>query len=293
MPPTPDLSFTGLDMFANKFVVKNSAAKSSEEVSKGVKKSDDSPIIEDWVSDSNFDHLQVDCNYHQKQFQNQRIVKPVWNNPQRVNHQNFARKTHPVAKKNIVPRAVLMKFGLVSVNTARQVNVAHSKTTVNAARPMSCLSKIAHSTVKRPIHKNTTFKNSNFNQRVNTVRDKNVNIVSPKAVVNAARPKAVVNAVKGNNVNVVKASDCWVWKPKAKVLNHVFKHNSASITLKKFDYIDAQGRSKAIHKWIYRIKSDRVMDDQGHMTRKCLSYSYRRDLMVGYVAFEGTPKKEK
>ncbi|GJZ12345.1 putative ribonuclease H-like domain-containing protein [Tanacetum coccineum] len=67
----------------------------------------------------------------------------------------------------MVPRAVLMKSGLVSintarqnisktavsVNTARQVNTAHSKTTVNAARPMSYLSKTAHSTVKRPIHK--------------------------------------------------------------------------------------------------------------------------------------------
>ncbi|GKF18361.1 hypothetical protein Tco_0063279 [Tanacetum coccineum] len=108
----------------------------------------------------------------------------------------------------MVPRAVLMKSGLVSVNTARQVNAAHSKTTVNAARPMSYLSKIVHSTVKRPIHKNTTFKNRNFNQRVNTVKDKNVNIVRTNAVVNAARPKAAVNAVKGNNVNVVKASAC-------------------------------------------------------------------------------------
>ncbi|GKC34343.1 hypothetical protein Tco_1046727, partial [Tanacetum coccineum] len=32
----------------------------------------------------------------------------------------------------------------------------------------------------------------------------------PKAVVNAARPKAVVNAVKRDNVNVVKASACWI-----------------------------------------------------------------------------------
>ncbi|GJX34794.1 putative ribonuclease H-like domain-containing protein [Tanacetum coccineum] len=59
------------------------------------------------------------------------MVKPVWNNAQMVNHQNFAKKTHPCAKKNLVPRAVLMKSGLVSVNTA------HSKTTVNADRPMS------------------------------------------------------------------------------------------------------------------------------------------------------------
>ncbi|GJX39540.1 ribonuclease H-like domain-containing protein [Tanacetum coccineum] len=46
----------------------------------------------------------------------------------------------------MVPRAVLIKSGLVLVNTARQVNVAHSKTTVNAARPVSYLSKTSHST---------------------------------------------------------------------------------------------------------------------------------------------------
>ncbi|GJU32573.1 retrovirus-related pol polyprotein from transposon TNT 1-94 [Tanacetum coccineum] len=82
----------------------------------------------------------------------------------------------------MVPRAVLMKSGLVSVNIARQVNTAHTKIIVNAARPM-----------------------------VNTVKDKNVNTV---------REKEVVNVVKGNNVNAVKASACWVWKPKTKVLDH-------------------------------------------------------------------------
>ncbi|GKF37572.1 hypothetical protein Tco_0114330, partial [Tanacetum coccineum] len=39
--------------------------------------------------------------------------------------------------KNMVPRAVLMTSSLVSVNTARKVNNAYIKTTVNAARPMS------------------------------------------------------------------------------------------------------------------------------------------------------------
>ncbi|GJV69917.1 ribonuclease H-like domain-containing protein [Tanacetum coccineum] len=87
-------------------------------------------------------------------------------------------------------RAVLMKFGLVLVDTARQVNAAHSKTTVIAART-----------------------------KVNNVKEKNVNVARPKAVVNAVRPKAVVNAarpkvvvndVQGNNVNVVK--DLQLWK---------------------------------------------------------------------------------
>nr|GFB53341.1 hypothetical protein [Tanacetum cinerariifolium] len=52
MPPTPNLSFTGLDEFVNKSVVKNYKAKSSEEEPKEVKKHDDAPIIKEWVSDN-------------------------------------------------------------------------------------------------------------------------------------------------------------------------------------------------------------------------------------------------
>ncbi|GJU90071.1 reverse transcriptase domain-containing protein [Tanacetum coccineum] len=230
------------------------------------------------------------------------MVKPVWNNAQRVNHQNFAKKTHPYAKKNLVPRAVLMKSGLVSintarqnisktavlVNTARQVNTAHSKTTVNAARPMSYLSKTTHSTVKSPIHKNTTFKNSNINQRVNTVRGKKFN---------TARPKAVVNAIKGNNFNAVKASACWVWKPKHKVLDHVSKHNSASITLKKFDYVDAQGRSKSVMAWVPKkliflsnVQGNPQMDlqDQGVIDSGCSRYMTRNmSYLTDYEEIDG------
>ncbi|GJU26927.1 retrovirus-related pol polyprotein from transposon TNT 1-94 [Tanacetum coccineum] len=46
MPPTPDLSFIGLDEFVNKPVVEN--RKSDEEVSEIVRKNDDAPIIEEW-----------------------------------------------------------------------------------------------------------------------------------------------------------------------------------------------------------------------------------------------------
>ncbi|GKG01046.1 hypothetical protein Tco_0305751 [Tanacetum coccineum] len=57
-----------------------------------------------------------------------------------------------------------------------------------------------------------------------------LNTVRPKAV-NTTRPNsAVVNAVRTNQVNVVKASVCWVWRPT--------KLNSASITLKKHNYVD-------------------------------------------------------
>ncbi|GJT51558.1 ribonuclease H-like domain-containing protein [Tanacetum coccineum] len=218
-----------------------------------------------------FDHLQVDCKkVNQKQFQN---TKPVWNYAKRVNHQNFAKKTHPCPKKNMVPRAVTMKSGLVFILImARQVaNTAHPKITVNSARPMTNLSKSAHSTVKWPIHKNTTFKNSNFNQRVNTVKDKNVNTIRPKAVVNVVRPKVIVNAVKGNNVNAVKASACWVWKPKIVVLRLFPNTIVESHEFKRFDYIDAQGRSK-------------------HMTGNMSYLNDFEEIDGGYVAFGGNPK---
>ncbi|GJU75532.1 ribonuclease H-like domain-containing protein [Tanacetum coccineum] len=135
----------------------------------------------------------------------------------------------------MTPRTVLMKTGLKPLNTTRPVNTAHPKTTVYRARPMSCFSKLAQSTVKRPYQSRTTLTNKNSNQKVNNDKEK-VYTTKPKAV-NTARPtSAVVNVVRANQVNAVKASACWVWRPT--------KLNSASITFKRQNYIDARGRSK-------------------------------------------------
>ncbi|GJS30940.1 putative ribonuclease H-like domain-containing protein [Tanacetum coccineum] len=184
-----------------------------------------------------FDHVQAHCNYHQREG----MVNG--NNYTRVNYNYSAKKAHPNSHRNMTPRAVLMKTGLKPLNTARPVNTAHPKTTVYRARPMSCFSKLAQSTVKRPYQSRTTLTNKNFNQKINTAKEKvytakpkAVNTAKPKAV-NTARPtSAVVNAVRANQVNAVKASTCWVWRPT--------KLNSASITFKRQNYIDARGRSK-------------------------------------------------
>ncbi|GJV27861.1 hypothetical protein Tco_1384309 [Tanacetum coccineum] len=56
--------------------------------------------------------------------------------------------------------------------------------------------------------------------------------------------RVVVSDKKGNEVNAVKASACWVRRPEQKVIDHVFRHNGASMTFKRFDYVDARGRSK-------------------------------------------------
>ncbi|GJZ35980.1 hypothetical protein Tco_0581797 [Tanacetum coccineum] len=146
----------------------------------------------------------------------------------------------------MVSRTVLTRSGPISLNAARPVNTVQPRTAVNNAGPMKNVINNAYSTARRPFNKITAANNSNFNKRVNTVNDKNVNAARPNAVVNTARPKAVLSVVKGNKGNAVKASACWVWRPKHKVLDHVSRNNGASMSFKIFDYIDAQGRSKSV-----------------------------------------------
>ncbi|GJY08745.1 putative ribonuclease H-like domain-containing protein [Tanacetum coccineum] len=148
---------------------------------------------------------------------------------------------YPHSKRNFVPRAVLMKSSLktpntarqnssraaVSVNTARPINTTYPRPTVNCARPTLNVFNIAYSHVRRPFNKFTTNKNNNFNERVNTVRG-NVTTVGPKAVVSDN---------KGNEANAVKASSCWVWRPKQKVLDHAHIGNKSYLT----DYKEIDG----------------------------------------------------
>ncbi|GKA90898.1 hypothetical protein Tco_0812768 [Tanacetum coccineum] len=77
---------------------------------------------------------------------------------------------------------------------------------------------------------------------------------SGRKTINAAKSKAVHNAIK--------ASACWVWKPKNRVIDHVSKYNNASMTLKRFDYIDAQGRFKFVMAWMDAQTQGRHEHDQ-------------------------------
>nr|GEY13462.1 uncharacterized mitochondrial protein AtMg00810-like [Tanacetum cinerariifolium] len=63
--------------------------------------------------------------------------------------------------------------------------------------------------------------------------------------VNTARPKAVIN--RRNRVKDVQASAYWVWKP--------VKPNSASIILKRYDYVDVRGRSRLFPTASYEVGS--------------------------------------
>ncbi|GJV67571.1 retrovirus-related pol polyprotein from transposon TNT 1-94 [Tanacetum coccineum] len=62
----------------------------------------------------------------------QREIRPVWNNAQRVNHQNKFTHSHP--KRNFVPIAVVTKSGQVPVNTAKQSS-PRAAASISTARP--------------------------------------------------------------------------------------------------------------------------------------------------------------
>ncbi|GKC08976.1 ribonuclease H-like domain-containing protein [Tanacetum coccineum] len=188
--------------------------------------------------------------------------------------------SHPHQKRNFVPRAVLMKSGLktlntarqnssraaISVNTARPINTAYPRPTVNCARRASNVFNRAHSHVRRSFNKFTTNKNNNLNEKVNTIRG-NVTTVGPKS------------DNKGHETNVVKASACWVWRPKQKVLDHVSRHNGASMNFKSFDYGNPQ----------LELQEKGVIDSgcSRYMTGNKSYLSDYKEIDGGFVAFGG------
>ncbi|GJV46031.1 ribonuclease H-like domain-containing protein [Tanacetum coccineum] len=158
------------------------------------------------------ENLRKNCDFHDKKIvekpvlnnkgrvTGQREVRPVWNNAQRVNHQN--KLTHPHPKRNFVPTAVATKSGLMPVNTAKQsslraasistarhVNTAALKQKVNAASPTKYSYFKAHSPLRRPFNQKSAAKTNNFNKKVYTAKVNNVTTVGPEVVVSIAEGK--------------------------------------------------------------------------------------------------------
>nr|GEV62505.1 hypothetical protein [Tanacetum cinerariifolium] len=300
LPPKSDLSSTGLEELFNETKTEKSTDKSNDVEPESVRKNSDAPIIEDWVLDNeeetvekqevkpsinriNFVKAKTDNNPRktvqngEKSKQNthrkreQKVLKPVWNNSQRVSHKN-----HSNAKGNHIRQATL------NVNATRPFNVVHPKRIMNVVNQESYFSKQAHSFVQRPNQKLTTLKNSYANKKVKTVWVKKVNTTKPKAAVNAAKAKAKHNDVKGKRGNVVKASSCWAWKPKHNVLDHVSRYSNASITINKFDYGNLQEH----------LQDKRAIDSgcSRHMIWNMSFLTDYKEINRGYIAFGGNPK---
>ncbi|GJS60664.1 putative ribonuclease H-like domain-containing protein [Tanacetum coccineum] len=173
--------------------VATSKVKTTESKSKSVSE----PLIEDWISNSEdeneteFKSKQRKPNFAKEEFvKSNEYVKISRESVKKVENNKQAKYPR---KNNQRPRAVLMKYGHKTLNTARQnsskaavlvntakpVNTAYLRPIVNSARTVSNVFNRAHSHVKRPFNKFTTNKNSNLNEKVNTVR-RNVTTAGPK-----------------------------------------------------------------------------------------------------------------
>ncbi|GJV00383.1 hypothetical protein Tco_1329653 [Tanacetum coccineum] len=231
------------------------------------------------------DHLIRDYDFHEKRMAKQVELnklkgkgtgqgekRPVWNNVQRLNHQN-----------NFVPKVVLTKTGRFPVNAARQ-NLSSQATTTSTARKVNTARPIVNEI--RP--RNNFLKSHSPNRRpFNRPTASKANPVKVNGV-NTAKGNAVKSDVKGNWENVVKPSARCEWRP-INVLDNVSK-DSASMILKRVDYIDAHGRSKQSLKELKSKKRKMLKDLQDQfLTLKPLLKIDPKDKGKGVLEEEPKP----
>nr|GEX91456.1 hypothetical protein [Tanacetum cinerariifolium] len=255
MPPKPDLVFHIPPSDENEhltFNVQLSPTKPEQDLSS----IPSVPIIEDWVSDSeedgmpqapipsappvplrtnphskgprrikkacfvckSEDHLIKDCDFHTRKL----VHRPY---ASRYIHKQYAPVNHSKFPLHKVPTAAPSQSQSVFTTAARTVSAA--KLILSMTRPK--LASHAVSKSKSPLRKHLTrYPSSNSSN-------------SPPRVT-AAKASAVSAAQDKKGTRV--------WRPKCLVLDHDLRTTSASMTLKRFDYNDALGRSKSVMAWV-------------------------------------------
>nr|GEV16231.1 hypothetical protein [Tanacetum cinerariifolium] len=162
------------------------------------------------------------------------------------NHTQFASLTHKKPQKHMVPTAVLTRSKPVFNTAVRPVSAVVPKIMVTQPRLAHPIATKSKSPNRWHITRSPSPKTSN----------------SPPRVTAAQAP--VVSTAQD-------VQGTWVQRPKCPILDHDSQTTSASMTLKRFDYNDALGRSK-------------------HMTGNMFYLSDFVELNRGYVAFGGNPK---
>ncbi|GJY14057.1 ribonuclease H-like domain-containing protein [Tanacetum coccineum] len=164
----------------------------------------------------------------------QREIRPVWNNVQRINHQNKFVPSTVLTRSRKVQVSTAKKSSLratASTSTFRPVITATHTNLMNVSKLRTNAFHKSHSPIIRSFYKPTAPNTRISNDKVNIVRVNGVNTAGQTAV----------SAVKGNGVTAVKALASCVWRPKMTDLNNVFKDNSGSWVSKRVNYIDPQG----------------------------------------------------
>ncbi|GJZ99742.1 ribonuclease H-like domain-containing protein, partial [Tanacetum coccineum] len=147
----------------------------------------------------------------------QREIRPVWNNVQRMNHQN-----------QFVPKAVLTRTGKIPVNTARH-NFNRQAVPINVASKVNIVKPIVNNArPKAGFHKSVSPFRKSFN-RTTILRTK-----ISKQKVNIAEVNAV-SAVKGKRETAVKSSAGCNWRPK----RHYWNQDYPQRTLQNKGIVDS------------------------------------------------------
>ncbi|GKC75379.1 ribonuclease H-like domain-containing protein, partial [Tanacetum coccineum] len=149
-------------------------------------------------------HLIRDCDFHEKRMakqaelnnrlrkkSSQREIRPIWNNVQRVNHQNQFVPTAVLTRTGKIPVSTARASGTNNVSTARHnfnsqavlTNAARKISTVkpfvNRVRPKTVFHK-THSPFSRPFNNTTTLRTNFSKQKVNTAEVNAVSAVGGK-----------------------------------------------------------------------------------------------------------------
>nr|GEX81844.1 putative ribonuclease H-like domain-containing protein [Tanacetum cinerariifolium] len=224
MPPKPDLVFHTPPSDENEhftFNVSDSEEDDIPRVSKDVPSFAQSSEFVKFPRKSkkvcfvykSVDHLIKDCDFHARKLAQKTYAS-------RDIHKQYAQMNHS-------------KFPLHKVSAAAPPK---SQPVLNtAARPASAVKPKFSKT--RPNHASHAVSKSKSPLRRYFPRH-------PSLIPRNSPPR--VTAVKPSAVSVAQHNQgTWVWRPKCLVLDHDLRTTSASMTLKRFDYNDALGRSKS------------------------------------------------
>nr|GEV12872.1 zinc finger, RING/FYVE/PHD-type [Tanacetum cinerariifolium] len=136
----------------------------------------------------------------------QRKSRPVWNNVQRINHQNKFAPTAVFIRSGRILVSAAKPKAATSTSAAKPINTARPKQSVKFSKTRSTFHK-SYSPIRRSFYNATAHSIRNSAKRVNTARSK------------------VVSVVKGNGVSAVKTSTGCVWRPRMNAIDQLSKDN--------------------------------------------------------------------
>nr|GFB03247.1 hypothetical protein [Tanacetum cinerariifolium] len=163
-------------------------------------------------------YLIKDCDFHARKLaQRPYALRDIHNQYAPVNHSKF-----PLHKVPFAAPSQSQPVLTPATKTVSTVKPKFSKTRPTLASHAVSRSQTSY---RRPIPRPPSSNSRNSPPRVT-----------------ATEPSAVSAAQHNQGT--------WVWRPKCLVLDHDLRTTSTSMTLKRFDYNDALGRSKSVMAWV-------------------------------------------